>query len=158
MKNPGFYLSGVKFHCKASGIPERFRASSLMDDSGESKNKRCLNSRSPEEISTCKVSAIMSDLKKSLGTCTSSMNNTFWDPLTVKVSQFLHQMVIFKEDWACQVEESCIIISGFTSTMYTGSRISSRGNNQPDVEMKEFPDVELKEIPDAEMKKLQTQK
>lgn len=84
------YLSGVKFHGKPPGIPESFRTATLMDNSGESNNHRCLNSGSSKEISTCKTGNIMSDLKEALGTGTSSMDNTFRNPLTIKISKFLY--------------------------------------------------------------------
>lgn len=70
-----------------------------MDDSGESYNNRCLNSRSTEKISTSKMCNIMSDLKEALGTGTSGMYNTFRNSFTVKVGKFLQQMVIFEENW-----------------------------------------------------------
>lgn len=97
------YLSGVKFHCKPPGVPEGFRAAAFVNDSGESNNNWCLNSRSSKEISTTEVSYVMSDLKKSLGTGTPSMDDTFWDPLTIKISKFFNQMVILKENWACKI-------------------------------------------------------
>lgn len=69
---------------------------------------------------------IMSDLKESLGTGTSSMNNTLWDPLTIKISKFLYQMVIFKEDWAYKIVQLCIKATEVTIFMQLGSKQKSK--------------------------------
>jgi len=96
------HLSGVKLHCKSTWIPQGFRAATLMDNCGEADNDRCLNSRSPEKISTCEARDIMGNLKETLCTGSPSMDNTLWNPLPVKIGKLLHQMVILKEDWTCQ--------------------------------------------------------
>nr|GLL32367.1 hypothetical protein F511_45941 [Ipomoea trifida]GMD22905.1 peroxisomal catalase [Ipomoea batatas] len=90
------YLSGIKLHCKASGIPKGFRASTLMDNSGEPNNNRRLYTWSPKKIGTCQMRNIMSYLKKTFGTCSPGMYNTFWNPFTIKISKLLHQVIILK--------------------------------------------------------------
>jgi len=93
------YLSSVKLGSKTSRIPNGFRAAALMDNGGETDNDRCLNSGGSKEISTCKVSNIMGDLKEPLCTRSPSMDNTFWDPLPFKVGKFLYQMIILQKNW-----------------------------------------------------------
>lgn len=75
-----------------------------MDNSRETNNDRCLNPGGSEEISTGEVSNIMGDLKETLCTSSPSMDNTFWDPLPLKVGKFLNQMIVLKENWTCQIQ------------------------------------------------------
>lgn len=93
------HLSGVKLYCKTTRIPQGFRAATLMDNSRETHNDGCLNSRGTKKVSTCKVRNIMGDLKKSLCTGSPSMDNTLWDTLPIKIGEFLNQMIVLKENW-----------------------------------------------------------
>lgn len=61
-----------------------------MDNSGEADNDRRLNPWGSKEISTSKVRNIMGDLKETLSTGSPGMDNTFWNPLPIKICKFLH--------------------------------------------------------------------
>lgn len=91
-------LSGVELDSKTTWIPQGLRASTLMHNGGEPNNNRGLNPRSPEKISTCKVRYIVSYFKETLGTGSSSMNNTFRDTFPVELSKLFNQMIVLKED------------------------------------------------------------
>jgi hypothetical protein len=81
------YLSGVELDSKTTWIPQGLRASTLMHNCRETDNNRCLDPRSTEKISTCKVRDIMSDLKETLGTGSPCMHNTFRDTFSVELSK-----------------------------------------------------------------------
>lgn len=80
-------LSGVELDSKTTWIPQGLRASTLMHNCRETDNNRCLDPRSTEKISTCKVRDIMSDLKETLGTGSPCMHNTFRDTFSVELSK-----------------------------------------------------------------------
>jgi hypothetical protein len=105
-KRKSKYLSSVKLDSKTTWIPQCLRASTLMHDCGEPNNNWGLNTRSTEKISTCEVRNIMSDLKKSLGTGSPCMNDTFRDTLPVKLCKLFNQMIVLKEDRACRLKNS----------------------------------------------------
>uniref|UniRef100_A0A2P2MJD2 Catalase n=1 Tax=Rhizophora mucronata TaxID=61149 RepID=A0A2P2MJD2_RHIMU len=113
-------LSGVKLHSKASRIPQGFWAATLMDDSGEADDNRCLNSRGTKEIGTREVRDIVRDFKESFGTCSPSMNNTFWNPLPVEVGKLFHQMIILEKNWTSRSNGERRVVVPYGST-----RISS---------------------------------
>ena len=121
-------LPGVKLHCKSSRIPQGFRATTLVDNSGETDNDRCLNSRGSQEISTCKVRYIMGDLKEPLCTGSPSMDNTFWDPLPIKLRKFFHQMIVFKENWTCKPETE--FKCSFSTLFVYGEKKNTRKGDQ----------------------------
>lgn len=91
-------LSGVELDCKATRVSQGLGTSTLMDDSGETNNDWSLNTWSSEEVSTREVGYIMSDLKETLCTGSSSMNHTLWNTLPVEVSKLLDEMVVLKKD------------------------------------------------------------
>jgi len=95
------YLSGVELHSKSSRVPKGFRASTLMNNSGESNNHWCLDTWSAQEISACKMWNVMRDFKETLCTCPPCMNNTLWDALPIKIGKLLNQMIILQENGTC---------------------------------------------------------
>lgn len=103
------YLSGVEFDSKTTRVSESFRAAPFMNDSGKPEDDRSLNARSTEEISTGKVSYVMSDFKKAFGTSSPGMNNTFRNAFPVEIRKFLHQMVIFQQYRTCPFKISSLI-------------------------------------------------
>ena len=69
-----------------------------MDNSRKPDNNRGLDSRGSKEISTSEMRYIIGHFKKPFSTRTSSMNNTLWDSFPVKISKFLHQMIVLKQN------------------------------------------------------------
>lgn len=78
-------LSGVELDSKTTRISESLGAAALVDHSRETNNDRSLDTRSSEKISTGKVGNVMGDFKETFSTSTSGMNNSFRNPLPVKV-------------------------------------------------------------------------
>lgn len=95
------YLSSVKLGCKTARVSNGFRAAALVDDGGEADNDRCLNSGSSEEVGTSEVRDIMCHLKEPLGTGSPGVDNALRNPFSGEVGNFLHQMIILKQNWTC---------------------------------------------------------
>lgn len=79
------YLSSVEFNGETARISDSFRASTFMDDGGESDDDRSLNSGSTQKISTCEMRDVMSDLEEALRTGSSRVDYTLRDSFTVKI-------------------------------------------------------------------------
>jgi len=92
-------LPGVKFDGKSSGIPQGFRAATLVDDGGEANDERSLNSRGAKEVSTGEVRDVMRDFKETLCAGSSGMDHSLRDPFPVEVCKLLHQMIILQKNW-----------------------------------------------------------
>lgn len=92
-------LSSVKLGCKTARVSNGFRAAALVDDGGEADNDRCLNSGSSEEVGTSEVRDIMCHLKEPLGTGSPGVDNALRNPFSGEVGNFLHQMIILKQNW-----------------------------------------------------------
>lgn len=92
-------LSGVKFDGKSSGVPQGFRAATLVDDGGEADDEGSLNSRGAKEVSTGEVRDVMCDFKKTLCTGSPRMHHSLRDPFPVEVCKLLHQMIILQKNW-----------------------------------------------------------
>ena len=96
------YFSGVELDCEATRGSQGLGTSTFMDNGGETDNDWSLNTWSSEEVSTSEVRYIMSDLKETLCTGSSSVNHTLWNTLPVEVSKLLNEMVVLKKDRTCQ--------------------------------------------------------
>lgn len=117
------YLSSVELHCKTPRVSQSFGASTLMHNCWKPDYNRGLDSWCPKEISASKMRNVMGNLKESLCTKSPGMNNTLWNALPIKLSKFLKQMKILKENWSCKMRkwdsQFQIIVLGITIVVMT---------------------------------------
>ena len=92
-------LSGVKFDGKSSGVPQGFRAATLVDDGGEADDEGSLNSRGAKEVSAGEVRDVMRHFEETLCAGSPGMDHSLRDPFPVEVCKLLHQMIILQKNW-----------------------------------------------------------
>ncbi len=93
-------LLGVELYREAARVTHRIRRSSGPDDRGEAHEDRRLSCGILEEFGFRDGSHRLVDLKDPWAADATSMNDSFWNTLMVKVRDLLAQMKILEQRWS----------------------------------------------------------
>jgi len=100
----------VKLDSKTSRISFSISRSLLTTDSRESSKNRSSLSNSVQELSLGVFSDILGDFEITMGTSSLSVDNSFRNSFSVKVSKLVNQVEVLKEDWAVFTSSEGILV------------------------------------------------
>lgn len=94
---------GVELDSKPTRISECFWTTTFVNDCRETSNEGGLDTGGSEEISACEMRDVVGDFEEALGRSTTCVDDAFWDAFTIKIGEFLDELVVFEENGACWV-------------------------------------------------------